>query len=308
MLKLKKILYPTDFSRCADQVFYRALYLAKKYQAELHLLHVIVLHDDDPHNPAYHFPDIEEVHEKLKQLADDRMDTVMTSHQTDSVKIKKIKDRGIAPAPSILEYAHKKSIDLIIMGTHGRRGLGHLFLGSVSEEVVRLAECPVLTIHEQKEPAALEALGSVLVPIDFSDCALYALTYAKEIAAVFETRLQLLHVVEESIHPAFYVTGKSSIFELIPDIKDKSEQQMRQLLKKSKGPDVKADFHVVEGNASQEIIKFAKSHSSGLIVIATHGLTGLKHLLLGSVAEKVVRMATCPVLTVKPFGKSLLAK
>jgi len=306
MRNLKRILYPTDFSRCANQAFYRAFYLADKYQAELHLFHAIVLHDDDPHNAAYHFPDIEEIHSTLEKIADNRMDKVVSSYHADSVKIKKIQDRGLAPAPVILEYAQENDIDLIVMGTHGRRGLGHLWLGSVAEEVVRLAECPVLTIREQKEPTPNEELNRILVPLDFSDPAKSALAHAKEIAAVFNARLQLLHVVEENIHPSFYVAGIGSIFELMPDVKNKSEQHMRHLLDEAEGPEVKADFHVIEGNASHDIIKFVKDNNSDLVVIATHGLTGIKHLLLGSVAEKVVRMATCPVFTVKPFGKSLV--
>jgi nucleotide-binding universal stress UspA family protein len=72
------------------------------------------------------------------------------------------------------------------------------------------------------------------------------------------------------------------------------------------GSDIEADIFVVEGRASSEIIKFAEEKSSDLIIIATHGLTGIEHLLLGSVTEKVVRMSKCPVLTIKVFGKSLL--
>ena len=94
MLKIKRILYPTDFSSCANQVFYRALYLVKKYQAELHIFHAIVLHDDDPYNPVHHFPDIEEVHSKLKKVADIGMDRILSSYKTDSVTIRKVQDRG----------------------------------------------------------------------------------------------------------------------------------------------------------------------------------------------------------------------
>jgi nucleotide-binding universal stress UspA family protein len=81
---------------------------------------------------------------------------------------------------------------------------------------------------------------------------------------------------------------------------------MKNLLKETKGPKVAADFYVLEGRAANAIVNFAESHNSDLIVISTHGLTGLKHMLQGSVTEKVVRMAPCPVLTVSAFGKSLL--
>jgi nucleotide-binding universal stress UspA family protein len=80
---------------------------------------------------------------------------------------------------------------------------------------------------------------------------------------------------------------------------------MERLYKESAGPEVDASLHVLEGYATRDIVEFAGNNESDLIVIATHGRTGIKHLLLGSVAEKVVRMAPCPVFTVKGFGKSL---
>jgi nucleotide-binding universal stress UspA family protein len=81
---------------------------------------------------------------------------------------------------------------------------------------------------------------------------------------------------------------------------------MKRIFSEVEGPEVKVDFHVVEGRAVPEIIRYAEYENADLIVIATHGLTGIEHLLLGSVTEKVVRLAPCPVFTVKAFGKSLI--
>ena len=164
----------------------------------------------------------------------------------------------------------------------------------------------MLTVREEKEKKSIEAVNRILVPMDFSDHAISALSYAKEIAATFDAQLQVVHVIEESVHPACYAIGKSSVFELMPDVKNKSEKEMRRLFEESSGPSSNAEYHVIEGFASSEILRFAKKNKSDLIIIATHGLTGLKHLLLGSVAEKVVRAAECPVFTVKSYGKSLL--
>ena len=73
MIQLRKILFPTDFSPCADQALDHALHLAQQYQAELHMLHAIVLHEDDPHNPAHHFPNLNEIHKRLQDLAHEKM-------------------------------------------------------------------------------------------------------------------------------------------------------------------------------------------------------------------------------------------
>ena len=97
------------------------------------------------------------------------MESIIKSYHATEMKIVKRHERGIAPAPVILDYAEKNEIDLIVMGTHGRRGLKHLLLGSVAEEVVRLSASPVLTIHEQKEPIPFTStMERILVPVDFS--------------------------------------------------------------------------------------------------------------------------------------------
>ena len=147
MLRISNILFPTDFSKCADQALIHALHLAKMSGAVLHKLHAIVLHDENPHNPAHHVGNVTLVHQNLKDLANAKMVSAMVPYKDAGIRIKMVQERGIAPAEVTLEYARDHDIDLIVMGTHGRRGLGHLFLGSVAEEVVRLADCPVLTVH-----------------------------------------------------------------------------------------------------------------------------------------------------------------
>ena len=306
MLRIEKVLYPTDFTRCAGQALTHALYLADAYRAELHMLHAIVLHEDDPHNPSHHFPDAKVVYEKLKEIANVRMKSVIDDLTVRELKIKRTQERGVAPGPVILDYAGEHDVDLIVMGTHGRRALGHMVLGSVAEEVVRFSKCPVLTVREQKKPKPIEAIEKVLVPIDFSDHAGKALSHAKVIAKRYEAKLHLLHVVEAIPNPYFYVGDHHSLYDLIPDIEEKSSLHMKKLFADTPGPEVPFEVSVIGGRATSDIVTFAKDEGTDLIVIATHGLTGLAHLFLGSVAERVVRRAPCPVLTVKPFGKSLV--
>jgi len=306
MIKLNKILFPTDFSRCANQALAHALYLAEQYQAELHMLHVTASPESDPRLLTPYTTDAEALPGSLAEMASRQMAADLKMHQTDKAKIKQVHRHGISTAPEILQYAEENDIDLIVMGTHGRRGLGHLFLGSVAEEVVRMARCSVLTIRERKEPMPVETIKRILVPVDFSEYAQRALANAKEIAAAYGAQLQILHVIEETVLPAFYVGTGESFYSLVPGLEAKAKMALESLLKETKGPKITTDLHIIEGRAGRDIVKFAESHGADLIVIATHGLTGIEHLLQGSVTEKVVRMAPCPVLTVKAFGKSLL--
>jgi len=306
MLQLQKILFPTDFSKCAEQALAQAVFLAEKYGAEIHVLHVITIFEDQPSVVSNEIAETKEMVRKLEDIAEKQLNKLLDSHSSNDIKIITEIKRGLSAAPAILEYVSDKQTDLIVMGTHGRRGLGHLLLGSAAEEVVRLAPCPVFTIRELKEPKPAMQVNNILVPIDFSNHSEKALAYASEIAQSYNAQLQLLHIIEETMHPAFSVTGKSSIFDLVPGIKDDSRKRAEKILKEFVSDKVKSKVFIQGGRAANDIIKFAKENSTDLIVIATHGLTGLEHMLLGSVTEKVVRMAHCPVFTVKSFGKQLI--
>jgi len=305
-MKIDKILFPTDFSACADQALVHAVFLAEKHGSEIHILHVITLFEDQPSIVSDEIAETEDMIRKLEDIAEKQLNKVVDSQGSDDLKIISTAKRGISAAPAILEYASDNKIDLIVMGTHGRRGLEHLFLGSAAEEVVRMADCPVFTIRELKEPEPVMQINSILVPVDFSVHSEKALSYAADFAQAYDAQLQVLHIIEETMHPAFSISGKSSIFDLVPGIADDCTKRAEKMLNEVVHDKVKSKVSVKGGRAASDIIKFAKENSSDLIVIATHGLTGLEHMLLGSVTEKVVRMAHCPVFTVKSFGKSLI--
>lgn len=305
MLDIKNILFPTDFSNCAAQALEHALFLAKCFRARLHMVHAIVLHQEDPHNPAYHFPDLKELHEKLKSIARERMgsDLRASGESEKEVDIVMEELRGYSVANLILEYAGKFDIDLIIMGTHGRRGLDFMFLGSVAQEIVRDASCPVLTVRESESPRTPRKTDAILSPVDFSDHSRVAISMARETARLYSAKLQLLHVIEKNSHPAFYESENQTVPAPGRDIADLSQKELERFFNESPGPDITAEFNTVKGHVANEILEYARHKNIDLIVIATHGLTGLKHLLLGGVAEKVIHRAPCPVLTVKPFRK-----
>jgi nucleotide-binding universal stress UspA family protein len=306
MLKLNRILFPTDFSRCADQALEHAVFLAEKYNAEIHVLHAVTLFNDQPGVVNEEFEETETMIKKLEDIAEVQLNKVYDAHEDDDIKIIKAQTRGISAAPVILDYASENTIDLIVMGTHGRRGIGHFFLGSVTEEIVRMSESPVFTIREAETPTPAKAKEKILVPVDFSEHSKNALANAKEIAKSYEAKIHLLHVIEETIHPAYSLSGKSSIFDIVPNIKEDCEIRLKKMIDEIISGEVKTEIDVVSGQAANEIINFSKDNSMDLIVISTHGLTGLEHLLLGSTTEKVVRMASCPVFTVKSFGKNLV--
>jgi len=305
VLDIRNILLPTDFSSCASQALEHALFLAKYFNAKLHLFHAIILHQRDPHNPAFHFQDLKALHEKLKIIVRDSMDGDLraSSESEKEVDIEMEEVWGVSAATLILEYAAEHNIDLIVMGTHGRRGLGYMFLGSIAEEVVRKASCPVFTVRGSERPKLPRKTDRILSPIDFSDHSIMAMLTAREIAKSYDAKLQILHVIEETIHPAFYGIRKEIIWGLRAEIVNRSEKELRQIFNEFKEQEVAWEFKVKTGHVANEILEYALHNNVDLIVLATHGLSELKHFLLGSVAEKVIRRSPCPVLTIKPFGE-----
>lgn len=143
------------------------------------------------------------------------------------------------------------------------------------------------------------SINRILVPVDFSGSALQALECAIELAKKFDASLDILHVFEEPSFPSFYGAGALAVYGHVPDLREGAAIELEKLetQTKDKFPNVKA--HLVEGHAVDQILSFAKSNEHDLIVIATHGLTGLKHVLLGSVTERVVREAPCGVHVVR---------
>lgn len=300
MKKVKRILVPTDFSKNADQALQFAAMLALKFESEIILLHVVSLFQDDPNNPAYQFPDVDSILESVEASARESLKALDIEHA--GIPIAKKMIRGISPAESIITYASEENVDLIIMGTHGRTGLSHFLLGSVAERVIRHMPCPVITIKGSgvRKPAA--KLARIVVAVDFSNYSKLALAHAADLARAFDATVEVIHVIEEQVHPSFYITGETSIFKFNPELRDKSRKALRDFVHTAVIEPVSFDVHVREGRIHDEIVKYAHEQGADLIVVATHGLSGLDHFLIGSTTEKVVRKATVPVFTINARG------
>ncbi len=144
------------------------------------------------------------------------------------------------------------------------------------------------------------SLKKILVPQDFSDYSLHALKYAITFAGLFNSELIVVHVVEPIVYPADFSFGQVSIPAMEEEIRKHSEEQLNELVAKEIPGNIKATSVIRVGKPFIEIVDVAKSENADLIVISSHGRTGMDHVLFGSTADKVVRKAPCPVLTVRP--------
>lgn len=141
-------------------------------------------------------------------------------------------------------------------------------------------------------------IKNILVPIDFSDYSKNALKYAVEFAKKFSAKLFLIYVVEPIIYPADFSMGQVAIPSTDIDIQNRAEEELKKLADEIQ-TDAQVEIIIKTGKPFVEINETAREKDIDLIIIATHGHTGVEHLLFGSTAEKVVRKAPCPVLTLR---------
>ena len=206
----------------------------------------------------------------------------------------------------ICRLAAEISADLIVTPTHGHTGLKHVFLGSTAERVVQHAPCPVLVARKRgKKPSRVASKGkasgsidTILVPVDFSQPSFQALEYSIEFAERVAAKLIVFHAVDLGYAFTADGYGMCDLSILIEGARKGAEHQMREFVRLAKFRGVKFETVVKDGTPVSEICAVAEQRDVDLITTATHGRTGFKHLLMGSVAEQVVRHAHRPVLVV----------
>lgn len=299
MLSVRSILFPTDGSACAEFAHAHADFLADQFDAELHIVHVV----EDQMSTL----------KDLKQLVDiDQSDILEQLRLPIPEAVQESSDGGVhretltnpSAAEGVLGYAADHDVDLIVMGTRGRRGVDRLLMGSVAEEVVRLSDCPTLTVCRQRQGKPNRDINQILVPMGLSAHTDMLFRHACAIAATYDAKLDLVHVIETAALPSIYqVEAASTDYKAV---EKRVRNALDEYVERAATDGVAATATVQRGYPAAVILDRMEDEPIDLVTIATHGRTGLKRLLMGSVAEKVVRMAPCPVFTVKSFGKSIV--
>jgi len=210
------------------------------------------------------------------------------------------------PQATIIDQALSKKADLIVMGTHGRRGFKRLLLGSVTEAVLREAPCPVLTVppHAPAGVSQTVTFKRILCPIDFSPSALQALGFALDLARQADGRVTLLHVVEWLAEEEPRASAHFNVPEYRRYMVEDGQERLRNLVAEESRAWVEIDDVVVFGRTYREILRAAESKPADLIVMGAQGRGGIGLALFGSTTQQVVRGAMCPVLTVRGLRQS----
>jgi nucleotide-binding universal stress UspA family protein len=294
MATFRRILSPRDFSPASERALEHALDLAGRTGADLHLLHAEVLYSDpfrEREAEARALP-VEVVRESLRHLSDGgAVEATDAAGSAGDVRYEVVRD--IAAAPAIVRHAEAHDVDLIVMGTHGRRGMRRLLLGSVTEEVVRAASCAVMAVRADG-PGPAD--GPLLVPVDFSAPSQTALRRGRDLAALYGVPLHVLHVAHIAPYPSFYGADAFSWTDLPRKVLDDAEQELTHFVRATEGlRGATFEATVGVGTPFRVITEYAQQNGAGLIVMGRRGLSGLQHVLLGSTTERVLRNAPCPV-------------
>ena len=299
MTTLRRILCATDLAPASQPAWEEAQRLAALLKAELRLLHVV------PPVPVplegYFPPDLyQTLVEGGERDARERLDRLVVDRRDPSLAVTVQLDRG-APAARILAVAAEESADLVVMGTHGRTGLDRLVLGSVADRVIRTATCPVLTVRTRPAAPAPKPLARICYATDFSPSARAAWPYAVALAEAAGADVDLLHVTPQPV--ADRHLSPEALGRMARLLREQGEAQVDQFLADSPLPPDRIHVAVRPGDPGEQILHWAQARTADLVVMGTHGWSGLLRWMLGSVAHHVIQLAPCPVLTVGPQGR-----
>lgn len=290
-----KILCPIDFSASSQQAMRVATRLANKAGAELELLHSLHL---PPLALSIEVPYPADVIDQM--VADDDRAFTAAIGEAKNLGAQRVTNRIVRGAPAeqicMIADAEPRS-DLIVMGTHGRTGVRRLLLGSVAETVVRHAPCSVLAVRGRDDH---DTFRHVLCPVDFSPSSKYGIDLAAELAEKDGLGITLLHVLDL---PVGY-SGEPTTLDFVSGLDRTSSELLDRWADELRAKvQIPVTKRTLIGNPAEQILTaLDQDLTYDLVIVGTHGRTGLSRALLGSVAEKIVRTAPCAVLVARPPG------
>ena len=275
----ERILVPTDGSSVAEAAGEYATGLADRFDAELHVVHVeekspSLVEFDDESTPAHRAV------EPVAAMATERGVKVQTAVRGPAKRVHE----------EVLAYVDEHDVDAIVMGTHGRRGLGRFLIGSVAEQTLQESPVPVVTIHEATDVEF--ALDRVLVATDGSDSAMAAVDHAIGLALETDATLHAIHV--SSTAPIGEETRSIDLSDP-DDVVD--VEAIDSVIERARERGLASiDVSVPRGRPHQTILAVAAEHDVDAIVMGTHGRTGIRRYLLGSTTERVIRFSGVPTV------------
>jgi len=295
MLEIKLIVCPVDFSEFSIRAYHYALSLAEHYRAKLVAQHIVELSRYPYADYAACEGNYAEFCRALAEGGKEELREFVKKHTHDEIRPELAVGEGAA-ADGILSFAQARKADLIVMGTHGRRGFDRLVLGSVTDRVMRKSPCPVLAICNPRgdsdavgeERHHVHHLDRILLCTDFSENSERALNYAISATEEYDAELTVLHVLEDvpsSVKKADEAVAMAT-------------QQLDKMIQRERSKRLKIKTAVRIGKPYQEIIQLAVEARINMIAMGARGRGALDVAVFGSTTYRVIQLGPCPVLAV----------
>ena len=303
MITFKKILVPVDFSEPSKKAVTYGLTLASRFDAVLIIAHIV------PESSAlsYAFPtETSRVEREQEEEARHAIENLLPPAYADKFYVQKVVKTGTIER-ELLGIVTNEAVDLIVMGSHGRRSVARWFLGSVTERMLREFPVPVLTVshvNTEKHEIGSISLKRVLYATDLDEASSTGLKYAVEFARGTGAQLTVLHVVDDLDRmlwgPSLIARLENERTKLVQEMKKRLDDLVAQE-RSSRGGEIEA--LVAEGKPFEKIIEFAQQRGTDLIILNLQSKSMLERAFLGSTAERVIRLARIPVLSI-PIGRA----
>lgn len=309
MSEIHEILVAVDFSECSKAALADADFIAKQLGANLHVVHVWQVPEFVPPGTGAGGPNVASLSRMVETQANEQLAEFVAGARARGITVGRAFTELGVPSSTIVELARKQEYDLVVMGTNGRTGLAHALVGSVAERVVRKSPCPVVTIR-QHVPKRGTAVKRILAPVDYSEGSRRALEWASALARSLGAELDVVHVWDR---PSFVsgdttVVGQGDVRRSLGElIRENAEAQMQDFLAPfsavgSEGTRQFPPHRLLSGEPASTLITELDKGGHDLVVLGTHGRTGFRRFLMGSIAEKLVRYSPVPVVTVPPIA------
>jgi nucleotide-binding universal stress UspA family protein len=287
--KLEKLLLSTDGSEFSEGAVREAINLSKTCSSRLLAVSVVET------NPEFEIMAPQLV-EKAEKEARQRLEAVKERASKEGVDCEIIVHQGEEPYKYIVEEAEKNKAEMIIMGRRGRKGLKRLMMGSETARVIGHAPCKVLVVPR----AARVEFRNIIVAIDGSKYSDAAISEAISIAKSCDSNLIVISVVPSEAESPFAIVHSEMQRGAISDKEfQEAEKNVKNVKKLAEENGVRVKGFILAGRPYEAIIETAKENKADLIVVGSHGRTGLVKLFMGSVTERVIGLADCAVLVVK---------
>jgi nucleotide-binding universal stress UspA family protein len=287
-----KIMVPMDGSSLAERALPMAVKFAEGTGANLVLYRVVPYFTVLAADPL--------LYEEMNRLGEDEALAYLRQIRkeiTSPLPTETVCEVGSA-AESILQYANDNKIDLIVMSSHGRSGLNRWVYGSVAERIMSQAPCPTLILNA-RHPSLPESPEKILVPLDGSELAEKALVPVIDLIAALGTQLHLLRVTTSGHMRIETETQPDLIDGIENDELIEAKNYLQELIQRVGIDDAHLTVEVAKATVAEAIIEYATTNDIDLIAMSSHGRTGLKRWVYGSVAEKVLRGACCATMIVR---------